>query len=99
MSPMASCEMAASGMARKAETRGIRSPFFEMGHQEIDCLSNLADNSANACFGCERIFDERDVEAVRERAGGNKGKLFLGQALPVTPMNVGNGWRTEARTG
>src|SRR3984885_1015871 len=99
MSPMPSCQMATSGMARKAETRGIRSPFFEMGNQEIDRLTNLADDSANACLGCERIFDKRDVEAVREWTGGNMGKLLLGQALPVTPVNVGKGRRPDARAG
>src|SRR5271156_2991105 len=99
MSPMTSCQMASSGMARKAETRRIGSPFFEMGRQEIDRLTNLADDSANACLGCERIFDKRHVVAVRERAGGNMGKLLLGQTLPVTPVNVGKGRRTGAGAG
>src|ERR1700744_2606028 len=99
MSPMPSRQMAASGMAGKAETRGISSPFFEMGNQEIDCLTNLADDSANACFRCERIFDERHVEAVCEGAGGNLGKLLLGEALPITPVNVGKGRRPDARAG
>ncbi len=96
---MPSCQMAAGGMARKTETRGISSPFFEMGHQEIDCLTNLADDSANACLRCEGIFDKRHVDAVREWAGGNMGKLLLRQALPITPENVGKGRRAGARAG
>src|ERR1700679_1189909 len=99
MGPMPGRQMAASGMARKAETRRIGSPFLKMGHQEIDRLTNLADDSANACLGCERIFDKRYIEAVRKRTGGNMGKLLLGQALPVTSVEVGNGRRTDARAG
>src|ERR1700678_3825983 len=99
MGPMPGRQMAASGMARKAETRRIGSPFLKMGNQEIDRLTNLADDSANTCLGCERIFDTRDVEAVREWPGGNMGNLLLGQALPVTPVNVGNGRRTDPRAG
>src|SRR5580698_432573 len=91
--------MAASRMARKAEARRIGAPFLEMGHQVIDRLTNLADDNADACLGCERIFDKRHVKAVRKGAGGNMGKLLLRQTLPVAPVNVGKGGRADARAG
>src|ERR1700744_420922 len=99
MIPRRSGRMTAGRMSHKAETRGIGAPFLEMSHHEIDRLTNLANDSANACLGCERIFDKRHVEAVRKRAGGNMGKLLLGQALPVAPVNVDKGGRADARAG
>src|ERR1700742_1469683 len=99
MSSMTSCQMAAGGMTHKAKTRRIGAPFLKMGHQEIDRLTNLFDDGAHACLGCECIFDKRHVEAVRKRTSGDMGKLLLGQALPVTSVNVGKGWCADPRAG
>src|SRR6202522_4765198 len=90
-------QMAAGGMARKAEARGIGPPLPGMGCQEIDRPADLVDDGAHTYLGRERIFDKRHVVAVRERAGGDMGELFLGKTLPIAPVDESQGRRPDVR--
>src|SRR6266567_8266239 len=76
-------QMAAGGMAADADAGRIGAVVAEMFGEPGDRMADLVDNLVHARVGRQSVFDDRDIDAVRQRTLGEEGESLLVVPLPV----------------
>src|SRR5580700_11978865 len=80
-------------MSGDIEASGVGAVFVKMLREPLHRAPHLGDDAVEARGGRKRVFDQREVDPVRQDAFGEEGGAFLVVRLPIAAMDKGESWR------
>src|SRR5581483_1490232 len=86
-------QMSAGRPARRDEALAVAAECGQFARKKIDAGMDLGDDLIQRGIGRERIADQRDIDAVAERALGKHREVFLGAVLPIAAVDEQQGRR------